>query len=144
MATIKKLQTIFSKKGMTTEQRHQVIYHFTNGRTESSKSLTPTEINSLCEALNGISKNKTTDIQLDKKRKRLLAAIFGLFKMFHKQPTLEYVKGIACRAARKDSFNDIPPAKLVSLYNAFIHAQRDYRFAGRWIANIEVDLAELN
>lgn len=82
--------------------------------------------------------------EMDKKRKRLLAAIFGVFKMFNQQPTIDYVKGIACRAAKKKNFNDIPNAKLVSLYNAFLNAQRDYSFARRLIANIEMYLTELN
>lgn len=141
MATLKGLMTTLSKKGLQ-EQRGEIIYNFTGGRTSSARDLTPTEINSLSEALKNTAKPSQKD--LDKKRKRLIAAIFGVFKIFHKQPTMEYVKGMACRAARKDSFNDIPPAKLVSLYNAFIHAQRDYSFARRLIANIEVDLAELN
>lgn len=141
MATLKALMTFFSKQGIQ-EQRGEIIYNFTNGRTSSAKDLTPTEINHLSEALKSTAKPNQKD--LDKKRKRLIAAIFGVFKIFNQQPTMEYVKGMACRAARKDSFNDIPPAKLVSLYNAFIHAQKDYSFAHRLIANIEVDLAELN
>lgn len=141
MATLKGLMTTLSKKGLQ-EQRGEIICNFTGGRTRSARDLTPTEINHLLEALKNAAKPNQKD--LDKKRKRLLAAIFGLFKVFRKQPTMEYVKGIACRAAKKDSFNDIPPAKLVSLYNAFIHAQRDYSFARGLIANIEVDLAELN
>lgn len=141
MATLKGLMTTLSKKGLQ-EQRSEIIYNFTGGRTSSARDLTPTEINGLSEALKSTAKPNQKD--LDKKRKRLLAAIFGVFKMFNQQPTIDYVKGIACRAAKKKNFNDIPHAKLVSLYNAFIHAQRDYSFARRFIANIEVDLAELN
>lgn len=141
MATLKGLMTELSRKGLQND-RAEIIYNFTGGRTSSARELTPTEINRLSEALKSTAKPNQKD--LDKKRKRLLAAIFGVFKMFNQKPTMEYVKGMACRAARKDSFNDIPPAKLVSLYNAFIHAQRDYSFARRLIANIEVDLAELN
>lgn len=53
MATLKKLQTLFSQKGMTTEERHEVIYNFTGGRTESSRELTPQELEELCNALQG-------------------------------------------------------------------------------------------
>lgn len=59
MATIKKLQTIFSQKGMTTDERHEVIWNFTGGRTESSRDLTPQELEDLCNALQGIKKSKT-------------------------------------------------------------------------------------
>ncbi|MDY3525542.1 hypothetical protein PG310_07580 [Riemerella anatipestifer] len=59
MATIKKLQTLFSKKGFTTEERHEVIYNFTGGRTQSSRELNRQELIDLCNALEGIKKSKT-------------------------------------------------------------------------------------
>ena len=59
MATIKKLQTIFSQKGMSTEERHEVIYNFTGGRTESSRGLSVQELEDLCNALQGIKKSKS-------------------------------------------------------------------------------------
>ncbi len=140
MATLKGLMTTLSKKGLQ-EQRGEIIYNFTRGRTSSARELTKAEITALCQSLKSASQNSA---EMDKKRKRLLAAIFGLFKMFNQYPSLEYVKGIACRAAKKKDINDIPPARLTSLYNAFLKAQRDYSFARRLIANIEADLAELN
>ncbi|MDY3363860.1 hypothetical protein PG623_07590 [Riemerella anatipestifer] len=59
MATIKKLQTLFSKKGFSTDERHEVIYNFTGGRTQSSRELSPQELEALCNALDGIKKSKT-------------------------------------------------------------------------------------
>lgn len=59
MATIKKLQTLFSKKGFTTDERHEVIYNYTNGRTSSSRELNSKELEDLCNALQGIKKSKT-------------------------------------------------------------------------------------
>nr|WP_243464422.1 hypothetical protein [Riemerella anatipestifer] len=62
MATIKKLQTLFSKKGFTTEERHEVIYNFTNGRTSSSRELNRQELIDLCNALEGIKKVKRNSL----------------------------------------------------------------------------------
>lgn len=59
MATIKKLQTLFSKKGFTTDDRHEIIYNYTNGRTSSSRELNSQELEDLCNALQGIKKSKT-------------------------------------------------------------------------------------
>ncbi|WP_161531292.1 hypothetical protein [Riemerella anatipestifer] len=59
MATIKKLQTLFSKKGFNRDERHEVIYEFTNGRTSSSRELNRQELIDLCNALEGIKKSKT-------------------------------------------------------------------------------------
>ncbi|MBT0550445.1 hypothetical protein J5307_10950, partial [Riemerella anatipestifer] len=59
MATIKKLQTLLSKKGFNTDERHEVIYEFTNGRTSSSRELNSQELEDLCNALEGVKKSKT-------------------------------------------------------------------------------------
>ncbi len=59
MATIKKLQTLFSQKGMNTDERHEMIFNFTGGRTESSRELTPQELEELCNALQGVRKSRT-------------------------------------------------------------------------------------
>ena len=42
-----------------------------------------------------------------------------------KEGGIEAIKAIACRAAGKSDFNDIPKGKLVSLYNAFLQKQND-------------------
>ena len=60
-------------------------------------------------------------------RKRLIAAIGGWLRMTGRQDGLEMIKGIACRAAQKDDFNAIPKQQLVSLYNAFLQRQKDFK-----------------
>lgn len=127
MATLKKLMTLMSNEGIA-NNRAEIISTFTKGRTTSARSLTPEEIDALCLFF---ERNSISD--LDKKRKRVIAALFGLFKRMNKKVTTEYVKAVACRAARYQSFNDIPSARLDSLYNAFLHAQKDLIIAGRLI-----------
>lgn len=129
MATLKKLMTILNKEGLT-EQRGEIITGFTNGRTDSARQLTATEINELCGVLEG---NPT--IALDKKRKRLIAAIFGMFEKMNKQVSMDYVKAIACQAAKVKTFNSIPSTRLDSIYNAFLKAQKDLTFANRIVQN---------
>lgn len=88
------------------------------------------------------SKQFTPEMNL--KRKRLIAAIFGVLKLLNKKPTMAYVKSIACRAAKVKDFNDIPSERLNSLYNAFLNAQKDLGFAQR-LVNCELwDLENLN
>lgn len=129
MATLKKLMTILNKEGLT-KQRGEIITGFTNGRTDSARQLTPDEINELCGVLEG---NPT--IALDKKRKRLIAAIFGMFEKMNKQVSMDYVKAIACQAAKVKTFNSIPSTRLDSIYNAFLKAQKDLTFANRIVQN---------
>jgi hypothetical protein len=63
MATHKKLMTVLSKTG-NLEKRHDIIFSFTNGRTQSSKELTPEESETLIKVLQSDAIKK-----LDKKRK---------------------------------------------------------------------------
>lgn len=127
MATLKKLMTLMSKEGVA-ENRADIISTFTHGRTSSAKNLNTSEITALCEFF-----ERNTIEKLDKKRKRVIAAIFGVFKKMNKSVTLEYVKGIACQASKYKRFNDIPSSRLDSLYNAFLNAQKDLTISKRLI-----------
>lgn len=141
MATLKALMTTLSKQGLQ-EQRGEIIYNFTKGRTSSARDLKLKEINELYRALN--KQNPQSYAELDKKKKRLLAAIFGIFEKLGKEVSMEYVKGIACRAARVKDFNKIPSERLNSLYNAFLNAQKDLSFAQRLMANLELEISQMN
>ncbi len=125
MATQKKLMTLLSMNKLL-DQRADIFYEWTEGRTKSATELTAAEIDAICFVL-----EKDTADKLDKKRKRLIAAIFGLFKLMNKTTHIDYVKGIACRAAKANRFNDIPSVRLDSLYNAFVNAQKDLAFSKR-------------
>lgn len=127
MATLKKLMTLMSKEGVT-NQRAEIISAFTHGRTDSAKNLSPNEIDVLCDFY-----ERNSSEALNRKRKRVIAAIFGMFKKMNKSVTIEYVKSIACRASKYDRFNDIPSTRLDSLYSAFLNAQKDLNFAGRMV-----------
>lgn len=116
-----------SKEGVT-NQRAEIISAFTHGRTDSAKNLSPNEIDVLCDFYERNSKEL-----LNKKRKRVIAAIFGMFNKMNKSVTTEYVKSIACIASKHKKFNDIPSTRLDSLYAAFLNAQKDLNFAGRLV-----------
>lgn len=63
----------------------------------------------------------------DQWRKRVMAAIGGWLKLIHRDQNAGIIRGIACRAAGYESFNDIPRERLVNIYNAFLNKQRDFR-----------------
>ncbi len=127
MATLKQLMTLLNKENLL-EERKEIIENFTHGRTCSAKNLNQSEIDEMCFIL-----NKNSLETLDKKRKRLIASIFGVFGKMNKTVSIDYVKGIACRAAKVERFNDIPPSRLDSLYNAFLKAQKDLAFCERLV-----------
>jgi hypothetical protein len=57
--------------------------------------------------------------ELNKARKRLIAVLFSFLKDSEEKTTMQYVKAVACNAAKADTFNDIPLKQLKSLYRIF-------------------------
>lgn len=129
MATHKKLMTVLSKTG-NIDNRHDIVFSFTNGRTKSTKELTELEIDLLSKKLESDAIKK-----LDKKRKRVLAAIFGMYQKMNAPKSMEFVKGVACRAAGENNFNDISSHQLDTIYAAFKNAQKKLDFSGRIVEN---------
>lgn len=126
MATLKKLMTLLNLEGLT-DQRGEIIHHFTGGRTSSARELQPAELDELCAVL-----DKNT-LKLDQKRKRCIRAQFAVFEMMNKQVTMDYVKACICRRAKVDNINDITSGKLDNIYNALLDAQKQLRYSGRLV-----------
>jgi hydrogenase maturation factor HypE len=63
MATVKQLETLFSKLGIAAEQRHERINAWTAGRTRSAKELDKEELEELCQSL--ASDVKSTKLELE-------------------------------------------------------------------------------
>ncbi|MEG2775433.1 MAG: hypothetical protein RR906_08495, partial [Acetivibrio sp.] len=135
MATKKQLMTILSKIGVTEAERRDLVLEWTHGRTNSVRGLTPDELSGLCTTLSQRQQQVTKE--LDKKRKRVIAAVFGMYEKMNKKVSMAYVIGTICRRAKVDDINKIPSARLDSLYNAYLQAQKDLNFTrritGSWI-----------
>lgn len=129
MATHKKLMTVLAKTG-NLENRHEIVLSFTAGRTYSTKELTEQELEQLSNKLESDAAKK-----MDKKRKRVLAAIFGMYNKMNAPKSIEFVKGVACRAAGEKNFNDISSHQLDTIYAAFKNAQSKLEFSGRIVEN---------
>jgi hypothetical protein len=65
--------------------------------------------------------------ELDTYRKRLMASIGGWLKAMGIESNDKKIKAVACRAAQRDGFNDIPVEQLRSLYAAFNKKQKDLK-----------------
>lgn len=125
--TTKQIMTTLSRTGLKND-KEKIVSHITQGRTTSLREMTPSENKSLQNFLELKAKEQQND--LDKKRKRVIAAIFGMLKKMNRQSNVPMVLAIACRAAKVDNFNKIPSKRLDSLYNSFLKAQKDLDFAG--------------
>lgn len=133
--------TLLSKQGLL-KKRGEIIAQFTEGRTNSVTELFPWEIDCLCAFFE--AEQKLQDNKLDKKRKRLIAVLFGIHKKLNKKVDIEYVKRIACIAAKVDDFNKIPSQRLDSLYNAFLKEQKDLDFSKRYVSGLVNELTYYN
>lgn len=95
--------------------REGIIMEFTNGLTGSLSELHTSYPDLYRKMKSQLLQQQT--YELDQARKRLIAALFSYLK--NEKPSLEYVKAVACNAAKVDRFNDISLAKLKSLYRIF-------------------------
>lgn len=106
---------------------------------ESSKDMSVAQLAEACKALSGAM----IDTSLDKYRKRVIASIFGWFKLIGKQVDVEYAKGVACQASGYKRFNSIPKDKLISIYNTFTHKAKIFDKTGE-IINDELEHLAFN
>lgn len=136
----KRLHALFTKLNITDKlQISEIVYDASNKRTIHSSELTFIECRDLITSLEEIFKRKRESqsakidnmrpeapekISLDKKRKGLLKSIFRWFELQGKVVTIDYVKGVACRAAKVENFNDITSSQLTTLYAEFCRKQR--------------------
>ena len=137
----RRLWWLAGQLGIDREAMGEVVLSLTEGRTKHTSELSYMEARELIEFLQqtlapkglGTYTSERTDKmpdgypdrkQLDRKRKGVIKAIFRWFELRGKQPTMEYVKGVACRAAGKDRFNDISIGELTRIYAEFCKKQR--------------------
>lgn len=137
----RRLWWIAGQLGIDRESMAEMVLEFTEGRTSHTSELSFLECLDLTKFLQGTLNQRNprngesvrTDskpegdperVKLDRKRKGVIKAIFRWFELRGQQPTMEYVKGVACRAAGKTSFNEISPAELSRIYAEFCKKQR--------------------
>ena len=135
------LYWLFGKLNITNPDAiADIVWSFTEGRTNKTSEISFIECLNLIKYLNNILKTGSTyptkaqridskheldeeRMALDKKRKGVLKSIFRWGELQGLQFTMDYVKGIACKAAGRDKFNDISPAELTRIYYEFCSKQ---------------------
>ena len=118
---LKKFHTLCARLKMDAEMKLAVISGY---GVESSKDLTNAELLEICDRLNEILNPE--DAKTDKMRKCVIAAIGGWLRMIGKgDEGINYIKGVACQAAKTDNFNKISLERLTTIYNMFLRKQKD-------------------
>jgi hypothetical protein len=100
--------------------KEAIIYNYSGKKTESLKELYQKYPERYRQMRSELSAKKETDNkQYNLERKRLIAVIFSHLEKNGYKPNMEYVKKVACKAAKADNFNNIPLSTLKSLYRRF-------------------------
>lgn len=118
---LKKFHTLCTRLNMDADMKLALLSGY---GVESSKDLSNEELTQLCDHLNDILNPE--DKKRDAARRRVIAAIGGWLKLIGKgNEGVEYIKNIACRAAKVDNFNHISLERLTTIYNMFLKRQKD-------------------
>lgn len=116
----------------TEETKRQLVWRFTDLRTDSLKEIRKIEYARMIEYMENITGQAepqrkrpgyyTEDAKLW--RKRAIAAVFGFYVKIKEPITLDYVKAIICRAGSATDINQIPPTKMREIYNTWLLKQK--------------------
>lgn len=119
---LKKFHVLLAQANINNDGKQAILSSY---NVESSKDLTSYELLEICELIE--KKTNPSVAELDLWRKRLLAAVGGYLKAADVVADNEIVliKKVACIAAKKTEFNQIPLDRLKGLYNAFKNRESD-------------------
>lgn len=132
-ALIKRFHTFLGRAGIDQDEKLVILDQY---GVDSSKLLTVDQLLEVCNLLDQRLNPQLSE--MDRWRKRLLAAIFDWMRKMGKTGNIEQVKAIACRASGVTNYNNIPVERLRSLYCAFGKKSRDLDFVS------EVTAAEID
>jgi hypothetical protein len=127
---IKRFHALLGKSGLGNAGKDAILSGY---GVESTRDLTVAQLLEICNAIHARLHGNTAE--LDAWRKRLMASIGGWLRMTGDPGGAARIISIACRAAKRDNFNDIPLEQLRSLYAAFCNKQRDSRAVDEVMVN---------
>lgn len=110
------------------ELKEELVWKFTNFRTNSLREMKQTEYDQMIEYMedqigDGVAERKRPgyyDKNTELWRRRTMKIIFVFFEKIKKPKSIKYVKGIICRACKTKDINRIPAAQLCRIYNDWL------------------------
>lgn len=125
----RKLYWLLNELGLK-ESVADLVFDETGGRTTHTSELTFIECMNLIKRLEQYTRkaqekpaNLSDREKMDRKRKGVIKAICAYGELCGRRYTVEYAKGIACRAAARDDFNELTDRDLTRIYNEFCRKQ---------------------
>ena len=119
---LKKFHTLCSVLGMTEDEKRTLVQSY---EVDSSRDMDTHDLVDVCAILSEKANRKTGTDDIDKLRKRVMAAIGKYLQMLGKESNASIIKGIACRATGYENFNKIPRERLRNLIGAFNNKVKD-------------------
>ncbi|MEQ9426983.1 MAG: hypothetical protein RJQ09_21350 [Cyclobacteriaceae bacterium] len=92
-AQLKRLQTLLTKANLR-EEKEEIISHYTNGRSTSSRQLTSQEATDCCDWLQGIADQYQEEDPCNQMRKKML--YYG-YMMGYDEPTNDRQSGLPAK-----------------------------------------------
>ena len=121
---IKRYHTLCTNLGLSSEDKEALLAPY--GCT-SSKDMETHDLIDVCAALAKELDKRTEGADIQKLRKRVMAAIGAYLRSEGKAESPSLIKGIACRATGYRSFNKIPKERLRNLIGLFNDKVKDKR-----------------
>lgn len=119
---LKKFHTLCSVLGLTEAEKRAIVESY---GVESSRDMDTHDLIDVCGKLSQQVDARKGTGDMDKLRKRVMAAIGGYLKATRQASNAALIKGIACRATGYDDFNKIPRERLRNLVAAFNNKVKD-------------------
>ena len=119
---IKRYHTLCTNLGLSPEDKEALLAPY--GCT-SSKDMETHDLIDVCAALAKELDKRTEGADIQKLRKRVMAAIGAYLRSEGKAESPSLIKGIACRATGYRSFSKIPKERLRNLIGLFNEKVRD-------------------
>ena len=119
---VRRYHTYCTRLGLEPYQKAAILEGY---GVESSLELSNADLQNICNELERQLYPEL--VEIDKWRKRTMAAIGGWLKALNKESNAAIIKAIACRAAGSKQFNSIPKERLINLYYAFLKKQKDFK-----------------
>lgn len=121
---LKKFHTLCGVLHIGEEGKRAIVESY---GVESSRDMDTHDLVDLCAKLSAQANTKSGAGELDKLRKRVMAAIGGYLKSIGRESNATVIKRIACRATGHEEFNKIPKERLRNLIATFNNKVKDAR-----------------
>ena len=119
---LKKFHTLCSVLGLSEDAKRAIVESY---GVESSRDMDTHDLINVCANLSEQVNKRNGSGEVDKLRKRAMAAIGSYLHSVRRESNASIIKGIACRATGYEEFNKIPRERLRNLIATFNNKVKD-------------------